>query len=244
MAQYENNVNLVMAQDRKNNVEISDEENNMAHGNAMLKVENTMNDGPVAAVNVENVGERVQQEWNDTLSETGSFYDANELQRVEMNGSATAGTSAINGRNAEIRISQKRNKSHVVNSTERSKGMRCEVCKKDCKRKDRLAHHRRIHLDLHPIHCRICFHIFESKLKKMTHENKCQQKRFECYVCGKNFLYNNILREHIRIHTDITPYSCSICKVKRLKAIRNYNNHESRCKLIKRNTEQFHKINK
>lgn len=242
MSHYQNKENLVKAEDRENVVEISDGENDMApivvndvQMNDEYKAENAMNGGPVAAMNGENVGKSVLQEPNETRSTTGSVHGTNRQQRVEMIGSPVAGTSAVNGANAgtiarERTESRSTGRMNSVNGSKRGNGIRCEVCQEKFSTIRLLINHRKVHFDLHPIHCRVCLRIFSNVHARMAHEKECNQKRYECYVCGMNQIWYGVMKIHMRVHSGIKPYACSKCKVKRFKRLGDRTRHEKVCK--------------
>lgn len=223
---FGNNVNLVKTEDQEDIVEISDVEIDMVQEDGQrdeYQAENAANGRPIA-----NVGKNVEQDQTESRSASASCHGADEQQRVEMNSIPNAGSST--GENAEIiarepielRSAEGLNLSIGSN---RSKDIKCEVCRKKFSSTALLIVHRKVHFDSHPIHCGVCFHTFSSQLAKMTHENQCNQKRFECYVCGNNIVSYSALKTHMFVHSGIKPYACSKCKVKRFSRIGDYNRH-------------------
>lgn len=87
----------------------------------------------------------------------------------------------------------------------------CEVCQKRCKVTKDLVFHRRIHLNDVPVYCRNCFRSFATKAARDAHENKCDYRRYECYLCGRFTSSKPILVIHMRIHSGQRPYKCNIC---------------------------------
>ena len=37
------------------------------------------------------------------------------------------------------------------------------------------------------------------------------QKKYKCDLCGKGFITNNKLSEHMNVHTGEKPYKCKFC---------------------------------
>lgn len=68
----------------------------------------------------------------------------------------------------------------------------CEVCLTQHESVEKLIFHRRIHLNDIPYHCRICLRGLATKTERDNHEEKCDQRRLECYVCKKTLCHTHI----------------------------------------------------
>lgn len=88
---------------------------------------------------------------------------------------------------------------------------RCEVCQKRFKLTRELVFHRRIHLNDDAEHCRICFCRLTTKAARAAHENNCDTRRYECYLCGRLTMNKLRLFEHMRIHSWQRPFKCILC---------------------------------
>ena len=44
------------------------------------------------------------------------------------------------------------------------------------------------------------------------HETEHRKKRFQCIVCGCQFVRSSHLQRHMRLHTGAKPYACNICR--------------------------------
>ena len=62
--------------------------------------------------------------------------------------------------------------------------------------------------------CTICGQIFGST-SMTTHIKQAhtanEEKKFKCETCGKGFVANNALQDHINIHTGEKPHVCKVC---------------------------------
>lgn len=90
----------------------------------------------------------------------------------------------------------------------------CPVCHQKFKKKASMIYHRARHSYLFPIHCNTCYTHFSSKADKIMHENKCNLKRFECYVCAAIASSMHHLKGHMHKHTGEKKFTCSKCDVR------------------------------
>lgn len=61
--------------------------------------------------------------------------------------------------------------------------------------------------------CKLCDHEAFTKQSVLHHINTSHLhvSTFLCHVCGKSFLNENSLKNHLMIHRDIKPFLCQIC---------------------------------
>ena len=43
------------------------------------------------------------------------------------------------------------------------------------------------------------------------------EKPWQCQTCGKGFVHENKLKEHINVHTSAKPFKCRYCPSRRLQ---------------------------
>lgn len=90
----------------------------------------------------------------------------------------------------------------------------CPICRRRFKKKASMIYHRARHSYLFPIHCDTCYINFSSKADKLAHENKCNWKKFQCYLCAAIASSMGHLKGHMHKHTGVKHFECSKCKVK------------------------------
>ena len=120
-------------------------------------------------------------------------------------------------------------------------GLECHVCKRHFQHRDSLVKHFKKHTK--EFVCRKCTHAFDNKESLENHNTVKHGQEFLCTVCGKalhgkrsflthltihegkpfscpyqdcgkKFLTQKILTDHINVHTGLQPYGCSTCGVK------------------------------
>ncbi|XP_026764866.3 zinc finger protein 681-like isoform X2 [Galleria mellonella] len=77
------------------------------------------------------------------------------------------------------------------------------------------AHINKIHLQIRPFVCKICFKGFHKK-STLTEHIRIHEKRKDltCELCGEGYVCIKTLTEHLRLHSGEKPYQCEICNVK------------------------------
>ena len=70
----------------------------------------------------------------------------------------------------------------------------------------------KVHDDSKSHKCDICFKVFPSKSKLVTHHRiHTGEKPFACQICDRKFADKGHLVRHQAAHSDIRPFKCSIC---------------------------------
>lgn len=59
--------------------------------------------------------------------------------------------------------------------------------------------------------CLYCNLEFHTNYDKVIHMKTCNQRKYVCDYCGKNFFQKQIMTKHLRIHAGSLVYSCEIC---------------------------------
>ena len=87
----------------------------------------------------------------------------------------------------------------------------CEL-KKDFGCASKLKEHLRSHLKEKMIACPECGMMFANRIKFFDHcrRQDFQDAKFSCDRCGKNFVTERMLKDHIRAHTKL--YNCHLCR--------------------------------
>ena len=102
-------------------------------------------------------------------------------------------------------------RSHMiaVHSTSKSK---CPECPKVYRNETLLkAHMKNVHIQVQCTSCgdmvakgRLNFHLRQKHVDIL-------ERKFKCEYCGKSFVENNRLKDHVNIHTGEKPYKCKFC---------------------------------
>lgn len=102
----------------------------------------------------------------------------------------------------------------------KNKPFQCDVCTRKFADKDMFHMHYRIH----EYRCGKCRKKFDGNTKLQAHEQLCNARRFECYMCKFYARSEHSLKIHLRKHSGEKPYSCQLCFIK-FKEIRTLRKH-------------------
>ena len=101
----------------------------------------------------------------------------------------------------------------------------CPKCPKKFKTKEQLDFHSVRHAEVKPYFCEVCGKSFLREKGLMNHMRMHEGGGFMCAVCGKSFISQRVMMDHSTVHTGERPHVCDVCgKSFRLKA--NLHNHK------------------
>lgn len=91
---------------------------------------------------------------------------------------------------------------------------KCDVCALSFNNKTKFNKHKKTHDDSKPFKCKECLQTFSKKLYLNVHLRshiKQEDKKFSCEVCGKQFTFEYLLKQHEYKHKDEKPFPCTKC---------------------------------
>lgn len=91
------------------------------------------------------------------------------------------------------------------------KPFECQKCLQTFNEKGNLKRHERIHEKDFEFQCAICRQRFKSEDAKESHQNHCNKRNYECYLCRYSTWHKSRFTQHFRIHTGERPFQCSHC---------------------------------
>ncbi|XP_050964036.1 gastrula zinc finger protein XlCGF49.1 isoform X1 [Labeo rohita] len=107
---------------------------------------------------------------------------------------------------------KKQLKEHVKSHITKRKPFMCLYCGRNCKRKERLSVHLRVHTREKPFTCEHCGKRFAQRSSINVHLRiHTGERPFVCLQCGKGFAQRATLSDHMRVHTGEKPFSCTLC---------------------------------
>ena len=110
------------------------------------------------------------------------------------------------------------------------KQFQCEVCKQKFVYQSKLKQHKRSHTKLKMYECFHggCNKKYRHPQDLIRHIQIHQEKSFECDFCVKKFVEKRLLKRHIVLHQNITPYICDKCN-KGFKHNNQLYRHRKKC---------------
>ncbi|XP_031633837.1 zinc finger protein 568-like, partial [Contarinia nasturtii] len=96
----------------------------------------------------------------------------------------------------------------LIHSTE--KPFQCRVCSKTFIQKNHLRQHLRTHTKQLPFACTKCGQRFADESIKKSHEDRCDRRRYECYLCPYKCFPKGHLKYHMQTkHTGEKQFQCN-----------------------------------
>ena len=105
----------------------------------------------------------------------------------------------------------------------RIKKFKCDLCEAAFTSKHLLNVHEKNHLNI-VYKCQACGKQFHNVNSFNTHTRKHKEAEYVCQTCGKKSTTKQKHADHLTIHSDLMPFSCSICskKFKRRDLVRTH----------------------
>ncbi|KAJ8917490.1 hypothetical protein NQ315_005539 [Exocentrus adspersus] len=91
---------------------------------------------------------------------------------------------------------------------------KCEVCALSFNNKTKFNQHKKTHDKSKPFKCEECLQTFSKKLHLNVHLRshiKQEDKKFSCEMCGKQFIFEYLLKQHEYKHKEEKPFPCTKC---------------------------------
>ncbi|KAG5896115.1 hypothetical protein JTB14_006903 [Gonioctena quinquepunctata] len=128
---------------------------------------------------------------------------------------------------------------HSKNHAYQPELIKCRLCKKEVKRMEMKDHDEREHKGSTPgsVKCCVCSKDFPNRRSLMSH---CSYVHKDigvnttkvCEICGKEVINKQVLRDHMRIHTEERPFDCPQCprKFRQSSALKKHmRSHTGEC---------------
>ena len=87
----------------------------------------------------------------------------------------------------------------------------CSICSLEFRNLGRLHEHKKIHDKIPCTECGKLFGTNRIKRHMQSAHTPDDQKKYRCDTCGKGFIENQRLSDHINVHTGEKPYKCKFC---------------------------------
>lgn len=100
----------------------------------------------------------------------------------------------------------------IKRSNEIEPTIHCIFCRKTFATPFSMQRHETLsHAQEFPHHCSKCRKGFYNEIETNEHENSCQKRCYECYICKLFFLDKSKIIVHMRTYTgEKKPYKCTI----------------------------------
>lgn len=113
------------------------------------------------------------------------------------------------------------------------KGVLCKICKEKFNTAKELRRHQSQNDDCAPrkreTKCHTCNEDFVTIKALREHQKQsetCKETKNKCTICERTFEATYKLKEHLRTHTNETPYECKVCG-KKFKFAQNLRRHDN-----------------
>lgn len=103
----------------------------------------------------------------------------------------------------------------------------CSTCSQTFTNKVKFQKHEKIHDNTNPFKCEQCEQTFSKKFYLSVHMRSHKaddEKKFVCSTCGKQYIFEYLLKRHEFKHKQDKPYPCAVCG-KGCLTSQSYNRH-------------------